>query len=222
MNHARSPTHATHAQSDSNAMCLSQSMSAMAIDPSSQHDARADEHVAYPSSSGHWHPPKQTPPPPHPHRPTTAPTSAARAAGRHLGTQLLTMTPVHHSHGKASSTSALTSDEDSAMDEPSTEGSSRTSSSSLSRKPRTPQAQDGVTLAPDALGYRPSAAHHHRASMPAPQRKAKEERDAHMEGLKRSITTHPGGEGYGTAGNVRHGGGSPGGGLTVRTPGVRI
>ena len=36
------------------------------------------------------------------------------------------------------------------MDEFSTEGSSRTSSSSLSRKPRTPQAQDGVTPPPEA------------------------------------------------------------------------
>ena len=108
------------------------------------------------------------------------------------------------------------------MDELSTEGSSCTSSSSLSRKPRTPQAQDRVSPPLDALAYRPSAAHHHRASAPVPQRKAKEERDVHMEGLQRSLTANPAGEGCGTAANVRRGGGSPGGGLTVRTPGVRI
>lgn len=217
MNHSRSsrsPTHVTYVQPDSNATGLSRSMSAMAIDSSSRHHTRA-EHPAYPSSSGH-----RPTPPPHPHRHSTS-SSAARAAGRHLGTQLLSMTPVHHSHGEFSS-SALTSDEESPTDDLSTEGSSRTSSSSLSRKPRTPQAQDGMIPPPDALGYRPNAAHHHRASMPGPQRKAKEERDAHMEGLQRCATANPGGSGCGTADRVRHGGGSPGGSLTVRTPGVRI
>jgi len=207
----------THVQSDSNANSLSQSMSAMAIGPSYRHHAYTYEYAGSPSSSN---PSQHMPPPPHPPH-TSASNSGGRTAGRHLGTQLLTMTPVHHSHGKVSS-SALTSDEDSPIDEPSTEGSSHTSSSSLSRKPRTPQAQDGLIPPPDALGYRPNAAHHHRASMPVPQRKAKEERDAHIAGFKRGITANPGGEGCGTAGNVRHGGGSPGGSLTVRTPGVRI
>ena len=216
MNHAQSSTRVTYLQSDSNVVGLSQSMSTMAIDPSSQHHTRVYDHAAYPSSSGNWRPSQQTAPPPPPHRHSTS--SAARAAGRHLGTQLLSMTPVHHTHGTLS-TSALTSDEDSSMDELSTEGSSRTSSSSLSRQPRTPQAQDGRFPPPDALGYRPNAAHHHRASMPVPQRKAKEERGAHMEGLQRSATVN---EGYGSADRIRRGGGSPGGSLTVRTPGVRI
>jgi hypothetical protein len=182
-------------------------MSAMAIDPSYRHHTNhVNEHASCPSSSSHQRPSQHTPPSPHPH-PASTSASSGRAAGCHLGTQLLAMTPVHHSHGKLSS-SAITSDEDSPMDEPSTEGSSRTSSSSLSRKPCTPQAQDGLSAAPDALGYRPSATRYHRASMPVPQRKAKE-RGAHMIGLKRSTTANPGGERCGTARNVRHGGGSP-------------
>lgn len=125
MHHPGSPT---YVQPDSNAVGLSQSMSAMAIDPPSRRHTRAYEHAACPSSPGHWHPPQHPPSPPHPRRACTSP-SAARAAGRHLGTQLLTMTPVNHDHSKTSG-SALTSDEDSpTTDEPSTEGSSRTSSS---------------------------------------------------------------------------------------------
>jgi len=191
LDHAR---FTTPIQSDSNVTSLSQSISAMAIDPSYRHHTNhTNEHA--------------TQPPPHPRRESTS-APAGRTAGSHLGTQLLKMTPVHHSHGKLSS-SAITSDEDSAMDEPSTEGSSRTSSSSLSRKPCTPQAQDGVNPPRNALGYRPDAARHHRASMPGPQRKAREERGAHMVGLKRSTTANAGGERCGTARKVRHGGGSP-------------
>lgn len=217
MNHARSPT------PDSSSVPISQSMSVMAIDPASRPHTRAYAQAAYPSSSGQWHPsqpqPQHTPPPPppHPHRASThtsglASASAARAAGRHLGTQLLTLTPVHRTaHGKISG-SALTAlthddDDDAPTDEASAGGSSRTSSS---------------PHAPDVLGCRPNAAHHHRASMPAPQRKETEVWDAHMDGLKTSITANPGGDEYGTADSVRHGGGSPGGGLTVRTPGARI
>lgn len=178
-------------------------MSAMAIDPSYQHHTNhANEHAARPASSDHWQPSQYSPP--HPRRASTS-TSPGRTAGCHLGTQLLTMTPVYHGHGKSSS-SAITSDEDSPVDEPSTEGSSRTSSSSLSGKPRTPQAQDGLTPPFDALGYRPN--HRHRASMPVPQRKVKDERDARMVGLNRSTTANPGGEGCGAADNIRRGGGS--------------
>jgi hypothetical protein len=229
MNYALSPA---HAQSDSNAMGLSQSISAMAIDPSSRHHTRAYGYAAYAASSGHRHPSQHASPPPppssppHPYRASTSASAAPQAPGRHLGTRLLTMTPVHHSHGKLSgsgSGSALTSDEDAPTDEPSTEGSSCTSSSSFIRNLRTPHPQaqaqaqaqacaqaqahahGGGHPPSDALGYRPSAVHYHRASMPAPQRKAKEERD-----------------GCGTADSVRQGGGSPGGGLTIRTPGVRI
>lgn len=194
----------THVQSDSNATNLSQSMSAMAIDPSYRHHINhTNERATCPSSPSHWQPSQHIPPSPHLRRASTS-TSAGRTAGCHLGTQLLAMTPVHHSHYKPSG-SAITSDEDSAMDEPSTEGSSRTSSSSLSRKPCAPQVQDRLSPPPDALGYRPNAARHHRASMPVPQKKAKEEW-GHM-GFKRSTTANP--ERCGTAHNVRHGGGSP-------------
>ena len=175
-------------------------MSAMAIDPPYQHHTHhANEHSA-PASSGHWQPSQHTPP--HPRRASTS-TSTGGPAGCHLGTQLLTMTPVHHGRAKSYS-SAITSDEDSPVDEPSTEGSSRTSSSSLSRKPRSPQAQDGLTPPFDALGYRPN--HRHRASMPVPQRRVKEERDARTVGLNRRTTANPGGEGCSAADNVRHGG----------------
>lgn len=195
LDHARFPTHVL---SDSNATSLTQSMSAMAIDPSYRHHTNhTNEHEARPPSSGHWQPSQHSP---HLRRASTS-TSAARTAGCHLGTQLLAMTPFHHSHGKSSS-SAITSDEDSPVEEPSTEGSSRTSSSSLSRKPPTPQAQDGMTPSFDALGYRPN--HRHRASMPVPQRKAKEERGVYMVGLNRNTIANLGG----AADNVRHGGGS--------------
>ena len=191
----------THALSDSNATSLSQSMSAMAIDPSYRHHTdHTNEHEARPPSSSHWQPSQHTP---HLRRAST--TSAGRAAGSHLGTQLLAMTPFHHSHGKSSS-SAITSDEDSPVEGPSTEGSSRTSSSSLSGKPCTPRAQDALTPTFDSLGYRPN--HRHRASMPMPQRKAKEERGAYMVGLNRNTTANLGGEGRGGADNARRGGGS--------------
>lgn len=199
LDHTKLPTHVL---SDSNATSLSQSMSAMAIDPSYRHHTNhANEHEARPPSSGHWQPSQHTP---HLRRASTS-ASAGRTAGSHLGTQLLSMTPFHHSQGK-SSNSAITSDEDSSVEEPSTEGSSRTSSSSLSRKPRTPQAHDGLTPPFDALGYRPN--HRHRASMPIPQRKAKEVRGAYVVGFNRNTTADLRGDGCGVADNVRHGGGS--------------
>src|SRR5258706_1865594 len=94
LDHARFPTHVL---SDSNATTLSQSMSAMAIDPSYRHHTNpANEHVARPASSGHWQPSQHTPP--HPRRASPS-ISTRRAPGRHLGTQLLTITPARPGPG---------------------------------------------------------------------------------------------------------------------------